>query len=104
MEIRRAQRYEGKFSVLIADIDNFKLFNDTYGHPLGDEIIRRVAGILSTASRGSDFVARFGGDEFMLILPEAYPGRREDRGGRHARRPLRRARMSPPTAPASHCA
>ena len=57
---------------MIADIDNFKLFNDTYGHPLGDEIIRRVAAVLSERCRGSDFVARFGGDEFMLILPEAY--------------------------------
>ena len=53
MEILRAQRYEGKFSLLIADIDNFKLFNDTYGHPLGDEIIRRVAGVLSKRCRGS---------------------------------------------------
>jgi diguanylate cyclase (GGDEF)-like protein len=72
MEIKRAQRYDGRFSLLIADIDNFKLFNDTYGHPVGDEIIRRVAGVLSHRSRGSDFVARFGGDEFVLILPEAY--------------------------------
>jgi len=72
MEILRAQRYEGKFAVLIADIDNFKFFNDTYGHPLGDEIIRRVAEVLCRKSRGSDFIARFGGDEFMLILPEAY--------------------------------
>jgi diguanylate cyclase (GGDEF)-like protein/putative nucleotidyltransferase with HDIG domain len=72
MEIRRAQRYQGTFSVLIADIDNFKLFNDTYGHPIGDEIIKRVAGVLVHRIRSSDFVCRFGGDEFMLILPEAY--------------------------------
>jgi diguanylate cyclase (GGDEF)-like protein/putative nucleotidyltransferase with HDIG domain len=72
MEIRRAQRYQSTFSVLIADIDNFKLFNDTYGHPIGDEIIKRVAGILVHRTRSSDFVCRFGGDEFMLILPEAY--------------------------------
>lgn len=72
MEIGRARRYGGTFSILIADVDNFKLFNDTYGHPVGDEIIRRVAGLLQNRSRASDFVGRFGGDEFILILPETY--------------------------------
>jgi diguanylate cyclase (GGDEF)-like protein len=71
-EVARAARYQGTFSILIADIDNFKLFNDTYGHPVGDEIIKRVAGLLNEESRASDFVGRFGGDEFILILPETY--------------------------------
>ncbi len=72
IEVGRARRYQGTFSVLITDIDNFKLFNDTYGHPVGDEIIKRVAGLLQHRSRVSDFVGRFGGDEFILILPETY--------------------------------
>jgi diguanylate cyclase (GGDEF)-like protein len=71
-EVARARRYQGTFSLLIADVDNFKLFNDTYGHPVGDEIIKRVAGVLKHKSRDSDFVGRFGGDEFILILPETY--------------------------------
>ena len=72
LEAARARRYQGTFSLLIADVDNFKLFNDTYGHPVGDEIIKRVAGLLQHKSRSSDFVGRFGGDEFILILPETY--------------------------------
>ena len=72
IEAARARRYQGTFSLLIADIDNFKLFNDTYGHPVGDEIIKRVAGLLQHRGRNSDFVGRFGGDEFILILPETY--------------------------------
>jgi diguanylate cyclase (GGDEF)-like protein/putative nucleotidyltransferase with HDIG domain len=72
MEVGRARRYQGTFSILIADVDNFKLFNDTYGHPVGDEIIKKVAGLLEHRSRASDFVGRFGGDEFILILPETY--------------------------------
>jgi len=72
IEVGRARRYQGTFSILITDIDNFKLFNDTYGHPVGDEIIRRVAGLLQHRSRVSDLVGRFGGDEFILILPETY--------------------------------
>jgi diguanylate cyclase (GGDEF)-like protein/putative nucleotidyltransferase with HDIG domain len=72
VEVARARRYEGTFSILLADIDNFKLFNDTYGHPAGDEVINRVATLLHNRNRSSDFVGRFGGDEFILILPATY--------------------------------
>ena len=72
IEAARARRYDGTFSILIADIDNFKLFNETYGNPAGDEIIKRIANILHCRNRSSDFVGRFGGDEFIMILPATY--------------------------------
>lgn len=57
------------FSLLMMDIDFFKKFNDTYGHGIGDEVLRRVAGVLNDSVRGTDFVARYGGEEFTVILP-----------------------------------
>jgi diguanylate cyclase (GGDEF)-like protein/putative nucleotidyltransferase with HDIG domain len=69
VEIARARRYEGTFSILIADIDNFKNFNDTWGHPAGDEVIKQVAAVLCHRNRTTDFIARYGGDEFLMILP-----------------------------------
>lgn len=69
-EIRRAQRYERSLSVVMADLDHFKRFNDTFGHPQGDEVLIQVAQTLLRASRSADIVARYGGEEFTLVLPE----------------------------------
>jgi diguanylate cyclase (GGDEF)-like protein/putative nucleotidyltransferase with HDIG domain len=69
VEIARARRYEGTFSILLADVDNFKNFNETWGHAAGDEVIKRVAAVLRHRNRTTDFVGRYGGDEFLMILP-----------------------------------
>jgi diguanylate cyclase len=66
--IRLLNRYNEPFSLLMIDIDNFKIINDTYGHLAGDRILKGVAFKLKTSIRESDFIARLGGDEFALIL------------------------------------
>lgn len=69
-EVYRAQRAGRQFSMVMMDLDNFKLFNDTYGHPIGDDVLREVAELLAQTVRTSDVAGRYGGDEFMMILPE----------------------------------
>ncbi len=69
-EIERAERYERPLSVVMADLDHFKSFNDAHGHPRGDKVLIAVAETLRQVSRASDIVARYGGEEFTLILPE----------------------------------
>ncbi len=70
-EAARARRFHHPLSVLVMDIDNLKLFNDTYGHAAGDKVIRTVAQAVLTSCREIDIVGRYGGDEFAVILPEA---------------------------------
>lgn len=69
-EIARAGRYQRPFSVVMADIDSFKAFNDRYGHLVGDTVLRHLAQLMRDFLRESDIVARYGGEEFVLILPE----------------------------------
>lgn len=63
-------RYQRSLSLVLFDVDHFKLFNDTFGHPAGDAILCRVATVLQESARATDFVARYGGEEFALILLE----------------------------------
>jgi len=69
-EIARADRYRRPLSVLMIDVDHFKVYNDTCGHPQGDIVLQDLARLLREMSRTSDTVARYGGEEFALILPE----------------------------------
>lgn len=68
-EIERARRYRATLSVVLIDIDNFKHFNDTYGHAAGDRVLRDLARLVESNSRRTDVIGRFGGDEFLAILP-----------------------------------
>ena len=69
MQVEQAKRYESKFSLIIIDIDNFKKFNDTFGHQTGDAVLRQVAMILKRSVRTTDIVCRYGGEEMSIILP-----------------------------------
>lgn len=77
LEIHRTERKKQKFALLMIDIDSFKRLNDRYGHHVGDQMLRDVASLLMKEMREVDTVARYGGDEFVIILPETSgPGAR----------------------------
>jgi diguanylate cyclase (GGDEF)-like protein len=68
-EIARAERENLELSIVIMDMDNFKLFNDTYGHKCGDLVLQHFANFLIEHTRRSDVVCRYGGEEFVILIP-----------------------------------
>jgi diguanylate cyclase (GGDEF)-like protein len=85
-EMQRAQRYGRALSLIMVDIDHFKTFNDTHGHLWGDTTLKQVAQILEKSLRKADILARFGGEEFVVLLPEI-----DKEHGRKVAEKLRRA-------------
>jgi diguanylate cyclase (GGDEF)-like protein len=73
-EVERAERYGSALACLMLDVDHFKKFNDTYGHQFGDKVLRRIAQVVSRHCRISDRLGRYGGEEFLIILPETQIG------------------------------
>ena len=90
-EVVRAQRIHRPLSVLMLDLDDFKLVNDTFGHLFGDRVLRWTAELIRSTLRASDIPARYGGDEFAIILPDD----RRRRGARTAERILEAFADSP---------
>jgi diguanylate cyclase (GGDEF)-like protein len=70
-ELERARRYRHTVSLLLIDVDDFKRFNDRFGHLAGDLALRKIADLLRNCARATDIVARYGGEEFAVILPES---------------------------------
>lgn len=70
-ERTRSDRYGNFFSLIMFDIDFFKMFNDTYGHEAGNEVLQRIAQVISKSVRNVDIVSRYGGEEFSILLPHA---------------------------------
>ncbi|MEO8273112.1 MAG: diguanylate cyclase [Chloroflexota bacterium] len=84
-EIERANRYGRPLAVALIDIDHFKRVNDTHGHAVGDEVLRQVAGLFGANVRNVDTIGRYGGEEFLLVMPET-----DIAGGRASAENLRR--------------
>jgi len=70
LEFKRSKRYSRDLSLMMLDIDHFKLVNDNYGHQIGDIVLRKISSVIINLLRDSDLAFRYGGEEFMIILPE----------------------------------
>jgi diguanylate cyclase (GGDEF)-like protein len=68
-ELSRAERFGGPLSIVLGDLDDFKAVNDEYGHPVGDTVLRELAQVLTQTARDVDTAGRWGGEEFLLVLP-----------------------------------
>jgi len=90
-EVERASRYGKVLSLMMLDIDHFKNFNDTHGHPIGDAILKEIVKVIRKCIRNVDFPARYGGEEFSIILPETL--------GIHAGKVAERIRQSIDSTP-----
>ncbi len=71
-ELNRAQRSDKPVSLIMLDIDHFKVFNDTYQHQAGDQLLRELGRLMINSIRAGDIACRYGGEEFLLILPETH--------------------------------
>ncbi|MCP4112156.1 MAG: diguanylate cyclase [Desulfobacteraceae bacterium] len=69
-EVFRADRHQSSVGIIMSDIDHFKAFNDNYGHEAGDAVLKEIASLLKCSYRGEDIACRYGGEEFLLILPD----------------------------------
>jgi diguanylate cyclase (GGDEF)-like protein len=101
-ETSRVKRHRTSLALLIADVNGFKRINDAFGHPFGDDCLRRVAEALRLTVRTEDLCFRWGGDEFAVLLPDARRDGAEEVRER-LRETVRAARLGPAVAPLEIC-
>lgn len=109
-ELGKARRTRRPLALALIDVDNFKAFNDRFGHRAGDEVLRRLARVFAATARTTDIVGRFGGEEFLIALPDTGPEdaalfaeRLRQAVLRYGRRELRRFGDEPPTISIGVC-